>query len=245
MSTEKNSDWPAHLVLGAMIMATALVVTGWLVSNGLKDLRTGDRTVMVRGLAEQDAKANLAIWPIRFVATGNNLAETQGKIESDLEKVRQFLSAAGFPEENLSLQRLEVTDRLAQGYGQNNIRERYMIAQTVNVRTDNVDQVQAQSRRLGELVKQGVVLQDWRGPVYLFTQLNDIKPDMIAKATANAREAAEQFAQDSGATLGGIKQASQGYFSIQPRDNTGGTDEKSEIHKRVRVVTSVTYALDD
>ena len=83
------------------------------------------------------------------------------------------------------------------------------------------------------------------GPVYVFTRLNDYKPAMIAEATRNARAGAEQFARDSGAALGGIRQASQGVFQILPRDETPGATEAGQPDKRLRVVTTVEYQLRD
>jgi hypothetical protein len=83
------------------------------------------------------------------------------------------------------------------------------------------------------------------GPTYLFTKLNDLKPEMIAEATASAREAAEQFAKDSGSDLGPIRTASQGVFQILPRDRAPGVMEESQLDKTVRVVTTVEYALED
>jgi hypothetical protein len=82
-----------------------------------------------------------------------------------------------------------------------------------------------------------------QGPFYLFTRLNDIKPDMIADATKNARAAAEQFAKDSEASLGSIRQASQGLFQILPRDAAPGQMEEKQVMKTVRVVSTVDYLL--
>jgi hypothetical protein len=123
---------------------------------------------------------------------------------------------------------------------------RYQVAQSVIVRTRNVDRVQATTRHLNELVRQGVVLQDYRGPAYLFTRLNEVRPGMIAEATASARSGAEQFARDSHSQLGGISQATQGSFEILGRDEVAfgqGSDEPSQLFKRLRVVTTVTYRL--
>jgi hypothetical protein len=107
--------------------------------------------------------------------------------------------------------------------------------------------VQGTTRKLNELVKQGVVLQDYRGPAYLFTRLNDVRGPMIAEATASARNGAQQFARDSRSRLGGISQATQGSFEILGRDEVGygreGADESSQVFKKVRVVTTVTYRL--
>lgn len=128
---------------------------------------------------------------------------------------------------------------------------RYVVSQTVLVRSQDVDRVLAASARVGELVESGVVLSSSRsgygpsGPTFLFTRLNDLKPGMIAAATANAREAAEQFAKDSRSSLGGIRQANQGVFVILPRDQVGGIPEESQPLKTVRVVTTVEYYLKD
>jgi hypothetical protein len=100
---------------------------------------------------------------------------------------------------------------------------------------------------VGELVSAGIVLssEEYRGggPTFLFTKLNDIKPAMIAEATANAREAAEQFAKDSRTSLRGIRQANQGVFVILPRDQAAGIPEETQVTKTVRVVSTVEYFL--
>ena len=91
----------------------------------------------------------------------------------------------------------------------------------------------------------GVVLEDGSGISYTFTELNAIKPAMVAEATRDARAAAEQFAKDSGADVGGIRKATQGYFSIDARDGeAGGWGIGDTPFKKVRVVTTVDFALD-
>ena len=81
---------------------------------------------------------------------------------------------------------------------------------------------------------------------YSFTRLNDIKPKMVAEATKDARASAEQFAKDSGTDVGGIKSATQGYFSVESRDGEsgGGWGVSDTPYKKVRVVTTVDFYLD-
>ncbi|MBP5391648.1 MAG: SIMPL domain-containing protein, partial [Bacteroidales bacterium] len=86
-----------------------------------------------------------------------------------------------------------------------------------------------------EMLKKDIIISDWAS--YDFTGLNDLKPEMIKEATAKAREAAQQFADNCGSSLGKIKTASQGQFSIEDLDET------TDYIKKVRVVTSVTYYL--
>ena len=74
---------------------------------------------------------------------------------------------------------------------------------------------------------------------YIYTGLNSIKPSMIETATKNAREVAEKFAKDSNSTLGKIKNANQGQFIIENRD------QHNPQIKKVRVVSTVEYYLTD
>jgi hypothetical protein len=223
------------------LLALGMIGGGALIGQGVIHARVGDRTVSVRGLAERDVKADLAILPVRFTASGEVLSEVQARIDGDLAIVRRFLAEQGYPADAITLGRLEVADRRAREYGSQDEGPRFILAQTVIVRTGDVDRVQNTTRSLNDLIRQGVVLQDFNGPSYIFTRLNDVRPEMIAEATASARTGAEQFAEDSGAAVGAIREASQGYFEILARDETG--DERQTPDKKVRVVTTIRYGL--
>lgn len=223
------------------LLALGFIGGGALIGQGVVNARVGDRSVTVRGLAERNVKADLAVLPLRFTASGDVLADVQGQIDTNLTAVRAFLTTQGYPASAVSLGRLEVADRRSREYGTQDGGPRFILAQTVIVRTNDVDRVQATTRALNDLVRQGVVLQDFSGPTYVFTKLNDVRPAMIAEATAAARTGAERFAQDSGAPLGPIRQATQGSFEILARDEIG--DESQSPDKKVRVVTTISYRL--
>ena len=238
------TDLRTTAVAAAALVGAGLAACGGLIAYGLIDARTGDRIVTVRGLAERDAKADLAILPLRFTQSGDDLAAVQIAIDGDIAKVRGFLAAQGFKPAEIDLGRLEVVDNNAREYGPQNVRARFILGQTINVRSNDVDRVQGATRNLSNLVRQGVVLQDFRGASYIFTKLNAVRPEMIKEATASARTGAAQFAADSGARLGGIRTANQGSFEINPRDPVAdGQSADGSVNKRLRVVTTVTYAL--
>jgi hypothetical protein len=223
------------------LLAVGMLGGGALIGQGVVNARVGDRQVTVRGLAERNVRADLAVLPIRFTASGEVLSEVQARIDGDLAIVRQFLTAQGYPANAVTLGRLEVADRRSREYGTQDGGPRFILAQTVIVRTNDVDRVQATTRALNDLVRQGVVLQDFSGATYVFTKLNDVRPPMIAEATAAARTGAERFARDSGTGLGPIRQATQGSFEILARDEIG--DESQSPDKKVRVVTTISYSL--
>jgi hypothetical protein len=224
------------------MVALGAAAAGALIGNGLENARVGDRSVTVRGLSERIVKADLAVLPLKFAGAGDELRAVQSDIEADTATVRKFLAEQGYSAEEIDLGRLEVTDQFAREYQPQNVPARYRLAQTLIVRTTNVDKVQETTRRLDELVRQGVVLQDYSGPSYLFTRLNDVRPEMIAEATKSARSGAEQFARDSGAALGGIRSATQGSFEILGRDEVG-YEPAAQLFKKIRVVTTVSYRL--
>lgn len=233
----------------AISIVVGLAAAGWLFSRGMAQFRMADRFVTVKGLAEKDAKADLALWTIKLVSTSDSLAQAQAKVDSDLEKVSAFLESKGLSSEEISAGRVEVIDLLAQQYrGEGASQSRYIVKSSVGVRTDKVDLIDQISRATGELVRSGVVLEENFGdggsdPRFLFTKLNDVKPEMIAEATASARRAAEQFAKDSDSRLGKIKRAYQGMFMILARDGDENVQESKYIDKKIRVVSTVDYYL--
>ncbi len=230
----------AAAVLGALVGA-GLALAGFFVGDALREARSSERFVTVRGFAEKNVEADLVIWPIVFRDTGNDLAQLQKIVDSHKAEVKAFLAESGFGPEEVSEMPPQVTDLKAQAYGDGQRREyRYIATATVTLRTSNVSAAKKAMENSGKLVLRGIVLaeQDYaRSTEFLFTGLNEIKPGMIAEATKNAREAAEQFARDSGARVGNIRRASQGLFTIEDRDK-GSPD-----HKKVRVVTTVEYFL--
>ncbi|WP_372707894.1 SIMPL domain-containing protein [Brevundimonas sp.] len=223
------------------LLGLGLIGAGAFIGQGVVNARVGDRAVTVRGVAERNVEADLAVLPVRFTASGDVLSEVQTRIDGDLAIVRRFLTTQGYPAEAVSLGRLEVADTRSREYASQTGGPRFILAQTVIVRTTDVARVQATTRALNDLVRQGLVLQDFNGATYRFTRLNTVRPAMIAEATAAARTGAEQFAKDSGAPLGPIRQATQGSFEFLSRDEIG--DESQSPDKKVRVVTTISYRL--
>lgn len=232
----------AAFVLG-LALAAGLVCAGYILGQSALEYREYERTVTVKGLSEREFPADIVIWPIRFTAADNDLTAIYGALENDAAKIRDFLVARGIPADAISSAPPAVTDKLAQQYGGNERAEfRYTATQTVTVYSDAVDTVRAVMIDLVALGKQGIALvgENYETqPEYLFTRLNEIKPEMIEEATRQAREVAVKFAADSSSTLGKIKQASQGQFSIE------GRDKNNQHIKKVRVVSTIEYYLSD
>jgi len=235
--------------VGAIILALGVALGGLFVGVGFARGRAADRYVTVKGVAERDVRADLAIWPLRVVAADNNLTVAHASLQASVQKIMQFLAAQQVDTTLATLANFEVSDAFTNQYGgSDRAPTRYVIRQTVVIRSNDPARVLAASQRVAELVNSGVVLSSGGeygsgGPTFVFTGLNKLKPGMIGEATARAREAAEQFAHDSRSSLGGIRQASQGVFEILPRDQAQGITQESQITKTVRVVSTVDYFL--
>jgi hypothetical protein len=233
-------------LFASVILGVSAIISAALIGNGLTDLRTGDRYVTVKGVAEREVNADLALWPIRFVATGASLSEAQERARSSRDAIMAFLKLQAIDQNAVELQRLDVTDTRANPYQTNNGEQKFIISQTLMVRSTDIDRIRQAAQGVSELVDSGVVLSsDYgpSGPTYVFNGLNDIKPEMIAEATASAREAADQFAQDAKTELGGLRRANQGVFQILARDQAPGIMEQQQPVKTVRVVSTVEYYL--
>lgn len=230
---------PVGLLLAALLIALGLATAGWFAAQGMARLKTQDRYVTVKGSAEQIVDADLVVWPLPHTVGGNDLVQVQQALDANTATIRAFFGQAGFKPDEIVISPPRLEDRWAYAYGDQRPPERYRYSTTVTLRTGRVAEALAALRRSGELVSRGVMIGEGSQPQFDYTLLNSIKPALIAEATANARVSAEQFAEDSGARLDGIRSANQGVVSITDRD------QGSPQVKTVRVVTTVEYFLRD
>ncbi len=240
-----------RLTLPAVVLGVGVALAGLLAGNGFARARGADRFVTVKGVSEREVRADLAIWPLHLVGADNDLAAANAKLTKSIAGVRDFLARHGVDTSQIQMTDFSATDAYANQYASDRKpANRYVVHQTVLVRSSRPDQVLAASQQIGELAAIGVVISSGAefgansgGPTFVFSGLNKLKPEMIADATARAREAASQFARDSRSQLGGIRQANQGVFEILARDQAPGINESSQIAKVVRVVSTIDYYL--
>lgn len=179
---------------------------------------------------------------------GNDLKTAQNEMNSQLGMILGFLKNMGFQQSEITTGRIETNDLMANPYRSGDAGNvRYILTQGVQVRSNNVDNVARALNSTAVLISKGVVFdsQTYGSPVsYLFTKLNEIKPKMLEEATKNAQAAAAEFAKSSNSSVGRIRSANQGVFSILPRDQTATAQEINQIEKKVRVVATVQYFLE-
>jgi uncharacterized protein len=241
----------ATIILSLSLMV-GLMAGGYFIGRGAARFRSETRTVTVKGLVERELKADQAIWTLRMRRASDDLKEAHAKITADREAVIAFLKKQGFKDEEIARQPAHTLDKLAREYGQNqNERFRYVVTVAVEVSTANVDTVRSSVGSTEELLKSGIVLDGnsegrAANPRYVVSKFNELRPELLAAATKNARKIAEQFASDSGARVGNIRSANQGSIQIF---GTDGNDESAPYSptstpvKKIRVVSTFEFEL--
>lgn len=240
---------PIPTLIAAALVAVGLALAGWLAGQGLVESRLGHRTVVVKGFSERIVKADIGFLPVRFNAIGPDLESARASLEQSERAVFAYLQGKGFSPDDWEVQNVKVEDR-ATAYNSNATQRpnRFVLTEDLVVSSTDVDKLSAAARNISDLIKNGVTLvsdQYNSGASFVFTGLNDLKPEMLTEATKRARDAAEQFARESGASVGAIFSANQGLFTINGAIDIPNERPEKQLDKKVRVVTTITYFLKD
>ncbi|PKO95367.1 MAG: hypothetical protein CVU12_10335 [Bacteroidetes bacterium HGW-Bacteroidetes-7] len=219
-----------------------LIFLGIFIKSAVVSLKSYDRVVTVKGLAEVEVPANKVIWPVVYKEIGNDLSVLYNAINNKNKIIIDYLKSKGLDESEISVAAPQIIDMNAERYQSQPSSYRYNITSILTVTSDKVNLVMEIISTQSELLNKGVALTAGEYQYltqYFYTGLNDIKPQMIEEATSNARASAEKFARDSGSKLGKIKRANQGQFTISDRD------ANTPHIKTVRVVSTIDYMLKD
>jgi hypothetical protein len=222
-----------------------LSLLGFFIFKGLKTFSDKDRVVKVKGLAEIDITAISARINLNFSFSGDNLQKIIRDSENKKKRIINYLKAKGFEETKIKVGSPEISDKEKyyedQWKNGKNVSvkiNRYSSGLSLTIQSDDVKVIEQKANLLkSDLIKEGLTTNIHTD--YIFPELNSVKPKLIAESTKNARIAGEQFANDSEATLGKIKTASQGQISI-----AGRYDSPVPYIQKARVVSTIVFFLD-
>ena len=224
-------------VFAGALIALGLCLGGLFIYRGIKKFANKDRAVSVKGLSTREVEADYAVWPLSYAWNGNDLPALYEKVEQVTARVKKHLLSLGFEESDIRQGSISVNNNWDSYYG-NRPEFKYTLSTSLIVSTDKVQLVVASQGKEASLLKEGIIVktETWNLD-YQFNGLPELKPSMIEEATQNARAVAKKFAEDAKCSLGSIRRASQGQFSIE-------SDQYQPWVKHVRVVTTVDYFLD-
>lgn len=243
MSSDNGSG--SNFLLG-IALAIGLIVSAFIVSNTIKDVKTQNQTIEVKGYAEKEIRSDMAIWDATFQRFGFDQISAYYYMEEDLKKVKAFLDSKGIKESDVEISAVQSRTQFKmneQGYSTNVI-EGYILSQSISVKSLDVEKIDEIYRASSVLIKDGLYF-DTYSPRYLFTKLDDLKIEMLGAATKDAKNRAVELAENSGSKVGALKSARQGVFQITPANSTEISDygmyDVSSIDKIIKAVVTIEY----
>jgi hypothetical protein len=248
---ENNLNRPPQLVLVAVaaILGLSLIICTVLFSNAFVKVRSTS-ALTVTGAAERELRSDLAVWRGNFHRRAPQLPEAYALLKSDHEEIKNHLKAQGVPEKEITFMPVSMNTFYevdARGRETDVVRG-YGLWQSVQVRSADVDRITAVSGTSGELISKGIEFNS-EAPQYFYTKLSDIRVEMLAEATKNARQRAEQIATQGGGKLGAIRSAKMGVFQITPMHSTEvadyGINDTSSLEKKITAVVNVEFAINN
>ena len=243
-------------IIQSASLIVGLCLLGFFIFKGLKTFSDKDRIVTVKGLAEMNITATAASISVSFPISGDNLQEVIKQTDAKKNAIISYLKTVGYNQSDIQISNLDINDRQKyyenewQGNQQVKVKiDRYIITQTLTIQSKDIKATEDKAAKM----KLDLVSKDLTSTIatnYSFPELNSIKPKLIAESTKNARVAGEQFANDSQATLGKIKTASQGQITIAGKyqyDEEGASESdkpKEPYIQKARVVSTIVFFLE-
>lgn len=235
--------------VNTMLIALAIIISTVTLSDAIIKRYSMDNGISVTGLGSRDFVSDLIIWQSSVSARASNLKEAYALIEQRKQSVKEYLVKKGVKSNELEISSIDIEKEFQTMYESNGTSYSqfigYKLTQRIRVESGNVDRVEKISREISELIDQGIEIVT-ESPLYYYTKLSELKVEMIAQATADAKLRAEKIAEKSGSELGSLKQAAMGVFQIigQNTDEdyeSGGSFNTSSKNKTATITVRLEF----
>ncbi|MBU1809222.1 MAG: SIMPL domain-containing protein [Candidatus Omnitrophica bacterium] len=233
-----------------MCIAVATIVSSVILSGGfLKVMKFTREQISVTGSATKEIKSDFIVWKGTFSRRDVALKTAYEALRSDLKKVKQYLASKGVDQKEIIISPVMTITLYAKnekGYDTNDI-QGYRVGQEVEIRSKDVDKIAQVSRESTELIDQGIEFES-PAPEYFYVNLDELKIEMLAKATENAKQRAESMVKATGNKIGFMRNARMGVFQITPVTSTDvsdwGINDTTSLDKKVMAVVTVSFAIE-
>ena len=122
----------------------------------------------------------------------------------------------------------------------------YKLTRSFEVRSSRVKEITDIVQKSNALLTEGIPLTA-QPPQYLYAQLPQIRPDLLADASRDARTRGERLVSAAGGHLGRLQSVSAGVFQITAPGSTDtsgeGVYDTSTIDKDVTAVVNLTFSM--
>lgn len=237
-----------HFVISAACLAIALVICALILANPLSNFAASKTSITVTGSAKKEFVSDLAVWRGAFYQESTSLPEAYGNLKNALEKVKSYLVGKGIAPDQIIVSSISTMPQYI--YNQNGSSTgqiaSYRLSQTVEIKSSDVQKIASIARESTELIEQGIIFES-QPPQYFYTKLNDMKVNILAEATKDAKLRAEKMATSTGSKIGALRSAKMGVFQITPVNSNEITDyginDTSSIEKEITAVVNVEFGL--
>ncbi|WP_037320300.1 SIMPL domain-containing protein [Salegentibacter sp. Hel_I_6] len=238
--------------ISAIIFAIAIVLAAWFLGESYVSRANPDGVISVTGSGSENFTSDLIVWEGSFSRMSANLEQAYNELNRDKETVRTYLIDKGISEENIVFNSVQTSEQRENQYQNGNyvgsIFQGYQLTQNVKIESNDVELVEGVAREITELLNKGVQFNS-TPPRYYYTKIADLKIEMISKATEDARLRAERIAENSGGSLGELKNANMGVFQITGQ-NSGedyswsGTYNTADKKKTASITMRLDYEIE-
>ena len=245
MNGEKNNylfNLGTALALG---MVVSSLIIGWAYTGAKK----GDDAITVTGSAKKRINSDLVLWSAGVSAEAAALTDAYKRLAGDLPRIKEYLLSKGIPEDQMTISSITTTQRKSRDSDGNETSEiiGYALSQSIEVRSNDVAKIGQIAREATELINQGILIES-SAPRYYYTQIGDLKIEMLGEAAKDAKERAERIASSTGNSIGSVRSAKMGVLQITAADSTDVSDygvyDTSTIEKDMTAVVNVSFAVD-
>ena len=237
-----------YLIISAAILSLALVVCAVLLSRPLANYTASKSFITVTGSAKKQITSDSAVWRGSFYQESDQLPVAYSNLKQDLAKVKNYLVQKGIAEDSIVVSSISTFPQYiynANGSSTGQIAS-YRLSQNVEIKSQDVNRIASIARESTELIEQGVIFESQQ-PQYFYTKLNDLKVNMLAEATKDAKQRAEKMASSTGSQIGPLRSAKMGVFQITPVDSNEisdyGINDTSSIEKEIAAVVNVEFSI--
>ena len=245
MNGEKNNylfNIGTTLALGLVLSS---LIFGWFYSNKQK----GDEAITVTGSAKRRITSDLVVWSAGVSAQSAALTDAYKQLSESTPRIKEYLLGKGIPENQMTVSSITTTQQRGRDNDGNETSQitGYTLSQQIEVRSNDVAKIGQIAREATELINQGILIES-QAPRYYYTQIGDLKIEMLGEAAKDAKERAERIAQSTGNSIGAVRSAKMGVLQITAADSTDVSDygvyDTSTIEKDMTAVVNVSFAVD-
>jgi len=242
-------------IIIALILGVCAIVCTYLGVNGFVKYKETAKSdgVSATGSASVDFESDLIVWRGNFSSEAATTTDAYAKIKKDAETIKGYLINSGVGEDEIVFSSVNIWQNTIPQYSENgdyigDIKGDYCLSQDVEVTSNDVEKIEQISRDISALIESGVNFTSYT-PEYYYTKLDDLKLELIDKATANAKERIDIITAGTGAQTGELLTANLGVFQITAQNSAedaysyGGTFNTSSKNKTATITVKLNYSV--